>query len=200
MENLSLEQKLEQFHEFFTIKHNIKINLKELDDNFALPGTHDFTDYMPYAFRIASEVSTLDSKALRPLRHLGDHATELVDFLNHQSRKIDLLMSYILHQQDDETMRYSSIEFGGGGVTIESDKPFEIGTRAELKLFLAEEATAVYCFAEVITCQASEDKYHISLIFTRIREEDQELLVRASLHLQTQQLRARTERMKNEQD
>lgn len=200
MENLSLEQKLQQFHEFFTIKHKIKVNIKVLEAGFGLPGVNDLPDYMPYAFRIASEVASLDSQALRPLRHLGEHASELVDFLNHQSRKIDLLMSYILHQQDEAEDRYESVEFGGGGVTIQSPQALEVGTAVEMKLFLAEEAAAVFCFAEVITCQAHEDQYHMSLIFTRIREEDQELLVRASLHLQTLQLRERTKRKKNEQD
>ena len=52
--------------------------------------------------------------------------------------------------------------------------------------------------AEVIACVEVEDKYHISLIFTRIREEDQELLVRASLHLQTQQLRKRAKQHHDE--
>ena len=200
MDNLTLEQKLQQFHEFFTIKHQIKVNLTVMNADFALPSVHELSDYMPYAFRVASEVSSIDSQALRPLRHLGEHAGELADFLNHQSRKIDLLMSYILHQQDDAAHRYNSVEFGGGGVTIGSDEPLEIGARVEMKLFLNEEAAAVFCFGEVITCQAHEDKYHISLIFTRIREEDQELLVRASLHLQTLQLRERTKRMKNERD
>ena len=200
MDNLSLEQKLQQFHEFFTIKHQIKVNLEVKDKDFPLPSASELHDYMPYAFKVASEISSIDSQALRPLRHLGDHASELVDFLNHQSKKIDMLMSYILHQQDDVSMRYTSVEFGGGGVTINSDTEMDIGTVVEMKLFLSEEAAAVFCFAEVITCQAHEDKYHISLIFTRIREEDQELLVRASLHLQTLQLRARTNRLKNERD
>ena len=200
MNNLTLEQKIEQFHEFFMIKHTINVNLKLLDDDFVVPSLAALPDYMPYAFRIASEMAVLESSALRPLRHLGEHASELADFLNHQSRKIDLMMSYILHQQDDESQRYQSVEFGGGGITLASDEPINIGTVAEMKVFLSEEAAAVFCFAEVIACHQVEDKYHISLIFNRIREEDQELLVRASLHQQTVQLRERSKQQKNDTD
>lgn len=191
MENLTLEQKKQQFHEFFTIKHNIKVNLKPLSEEFQLPDHDVLVEHMPYAFRIAGEISSLETQALRPLRHLGEHASELAQFLSHQSRKIDLMMSYILQQQDEDDFRYETFEFGGGGVTIVSKKAMELGLRSELKLFLLEEAAAVFCFAEVIACHERDGKYHISLIFTRIREEDQELLVRASLHQQTLQLRKR---------
>lgn len=198
MDNLTLEQKEQQFHEFFTIKHVIKVNLKPLAENFSLPDADDMLEHMPYAFRIAGEISNIESQALRPLRHLGEHASELADFLNHQSRKIDLIMSYILQQQDDHIYRYETFEFGGGGVTIVSEDSMALGQHYELKLFLAEEASAVFCFAEVIACHERDDKYHISLIFTRIREEDQELLVRASLHQQTLQLRQRANKNKHD--
>ena len=200
METLSLEQKLEQFHEFFSITHSIKVNMKPLDANFALPHVDCLVDHMPYAFQVASEAAYLDVKALRTLRNLGKNASELVDFLNHQSRKIDLMMSLILQQEEDPQFAYASYKFGGGGVVVVCPEPIDIGHRVELKLFIKEEAAAIFCFAEVITCQAQDDQYHVSLIFTRIREQDQDLLVRASLHLQQANLKKRHLKQKNEKN
>lgn len=191
MDALTLEQKQQQFHEFFTIKHAIKANARPLAADEKQPALDQLEQAMPYAFRIASEMSGIDAQALRPLRSLGDHAHELATFLNHQARKIDLMMSLILQQQDDPQYRLLSHEFGGGGVVLVADSPMQQGQVAELKLFLEEEAAAVFCYGEVIACQPVAEQYHISFVFTRIREEDQELLVRASLHLQTQQLRHR---------
>lgn len=193
MDNLTLEEKRQQFHEFFTIKHPIKVNMQVLSIGFSLPDVDHLTEHMPYAFRIASEISSIDAVALRPLRSLGDSASDLASFLNHQSRKIDLIMSYVLQQQDDVEHQFEGIEFGGGGVTIVSNSPMELQQNVELKLFINEDASAVFCYGEVIDCQQQEDKYHVSLIYTRIREQDQEVLVRASLHLQTQQLKKRTQ-------
>ncbi|MCV2885195.1 PilZ domain-containing protein [Aestuariibacter sp. AA17] len=198
MSNLDLAQKQAQFDEFFSIQHSISVNLVCLSDAFEFPPVDELTENMPYAFRIASEMSEIESRALRPLRRLGEHAAELVEFLNHQSRKIDLIMSFILQQQDHEDNRYKTISFGGGGLTIVSDKPLSIGQKAELKLFLTDEASAVFTYAEVIDCKEADDQYHIALLFTRIREQDQDLIVRASLHLQTLQLRARAKQQKNE--
>ena len=103
------------------------------------------------------------------------------------------MMSFILHQQDEPDHRFSTIKLGGGGVIIKSPTAMEIGSQAELKLFLDTEAAAIFCYGEVITCENVEDSYHIAFVFNSIREQDQELLVRASLHLQTQQLKKRAQ-------
>ena len=100
-------------------------------------------------------------------------------------------MSLVLQTLDDEAVRFEAIEFGAGGVVINSDKALAIGTLAEVKLFLEEEAAAVFCYGEVIACHPCENGYQTSLVYTCIREEDQEVLVRATLHLQTQQLKKR---------
>ena len=147
---------------------------------------------MPYDCRIASEMAALEAQAIGSLRNLGDHAETLAEYLNHQSRKIDLMMSFVLHQQDEPEHRFKTVKLGGGGVIIESKDKLEVGTQAELKLFLDAEAAAIFCYGEVITCEQVEDSYHIAFIFNTIREQDQELLVRASLHIQTQQLRKRS--------
>lgn len=193
-----LEQKMAQFHEFFTIKHQLNVNLVPKSSDFIVPDEANLNQHMPYAFQIAAEMSSLEAQALRPLRNLGEHAQELADYLNHQSKKIDLMMSFILQQQDEEKHRMHSIEFGGGGLIIASPTSIEAGTNVELKIFLSEEAAGVFCFAEVVKCTPNDDGYDVYLLFSSIREEDQELLVRASLHLQTLQLRARAKQQHND--
>ena len=196
MNTMSIEEKKAQFDEYFSIVHSINVNMRPLDVDEAAPDEEHIEDAMPYAFRIASEMAAIEAQALRPLRNLGDHAETLAEFLNLQSRKIDLMMSFVLHQQDDPGLRHKSVKFGGGGVVIETSSPLEIGLKAELKLFLDAEAAAIFCYGEVITCEQMEDSYHIAFIFNTIREQDQELLVRASLHIQTQQLRKRAKEKK----
>lgn len=191
MSELSLEQKKAQFDEYFSIAYRMNVNVRPLDDGEDIPDEDEIEERMPYAFRIASEMASIEAQAIRPLRNLSDHAESLADYLNHQARKIDLMMSFVLHQQDEPKHRFHTVKFGGGGVVIESDTPLEVGSHTELKLFLNEEAAAIFCFGEVITCEQAEDRYHIAFIFNTIREQDQELLVRASLHIQTQQLRKR---------
>jgi len=192
---LSTEEKQQQFNEFFLIKHKLNVNVLPVEKD-SVPHLASLDDNMPYAFKIAGELASVEAQALRPLRNLSSHATELAQFLNAQARKIDLMMSYILHQQDDESLRFESLRFGGGGIEVTSSQPMAIGESVELRIFLTEEASAVFCYAEVISCIADnteQSQYKLAFIYSRIRETDQELLVRASLHLQAQQLRKRSE-------
>ncbi|MFT4811381.1 MAG: hypothetical protein ACI9LX_004758, partial [Paraglaciecola sp.] len=80
MQNLTLDQKHQQFDEFFMIRHNIPVNMRLLAVDFVLPEIDDLHQHMPYEFQIASELSAIDTKALRPLRRLGEHAIELAEF------------------------------------------------------------------------------------------------------------------------
>lgn len=190
---MTLEEKQAQFNEYFTIKHEINVNLTKVGDDFVMPEPDDLEQHMPYAFRIASELSAIDVNQFRPLRLANETAKELLDYLQQQAKKIDLVMSYVLHQQDHPDVQFKTKEFGGGGFIVTMDEQAAIGDIFETKLFLDTEASAVFCYAEVIACQLIEDKYHISLIFSCITEQDLELIVRASLHLQTRQLKKRSQ-------
>ena len=185
--NETIEKKLAKYHEFFSITHQFSINIFPLDAS-KVTSFEQFVTNMPTPFKMASDISTIDQAALRPLQGLSGVASQLVDFLNHQSEKINLLMGYILSQQDDEQYRYQGIEFGGGGLLFVAQDSFEVGQLLEMKVFLLTENCAIYCYAEVIEVTQKEDGSHHKAIFHFIREEDREVLVRTSLHEQSKQL------------
>jgi hypothetical protein len=186
----SLDTKKETFSAFYLISHPIKANVIDISDEQFSHTALEFEQHMPYAFKIAGEMSDIQSKALKPLRGLGDKLEDLVAYLQFQTKKIDLMMSYILQQQDEPDYRANAIKFGGGGCVISHSDPVAIGTVKAIKLFLETESAAIYAYGEAIESVSTEDGYELSYVFTHIREQDQELLVRASLHLQTQTLRA----------
>jgi hypothetical protein len=185
----SLEDKKKRFESFFLINHPTKVNISVVDAEQATQSMEEFESNMPYAFKISSELSEIESQSLKPLRSMGEKLEGLVNYLQLQARKIDLMMSYILIQQDDQNKRAEAVKFGGGGIVVSQTSAMEIGTLAEVKIFLEKEAAAIYCLAEVIEVEIADDLYHVSYVYTHIRDQDQELLVRASLHLQTSQLR-----------
>lgn len=179
-----------QFDEFFKISHPISVNVLPLSTQ-TLPSLEDFEANMPHAFKLAGQFSSIDVSALRAIKLTTLESETLVKFLDAQAKKIDWMLSYILEQQDDPKYRHQAVKFGGGGLVVRHPEPLTVGSFAELKLFLPTEHSAVYTHGEVIACDKDEDEYHIAFLFSRIRESDQELLVRATLHLQTQQLKAR---------
>lgn len=182
-------QKLEQFNEFFTIEHEFGVNVSLL----AKEKTYDYQSFinnMPTPFKMASDMSSLDQAALRPLQALSGVAGQLVDYLNHQAQKIDLLMGYILNQQIEEESHFQGVSFGGGGITFSSESSFNLGEYVELKVFIESDNCAVYCYGEIIEVNKHENDYQQKVIFHFIRDDDREILVRASLHKQSEQLKA----------
>lgn len=186
----SIDTKKEQFNAFYLIAYPIKANVLELTTSQSEQTLAIFEQEMPYAFRMAGEMAEIQSNTLRPLRGLGDKLEDLVTYLTFQAKKIDLMMSYILQQQDEPANRATAIKFGGGGCIIEHEEAVSIGASKAIKLFLESESAAIYAYGEVIESTATNGAFQTSYVFTHIREQDQELLVRASLHLQTQALRA----------
>lgn len=179
--------------QFFSIRHPLAVNLIPLPEDFVLPGLPELETELPEPFRISNAIAQLDASSLRALRGLGDELHPLVEVINQQSRKINMLMGFVLAQQDDPSLRHHTRSFGGGGLTVLTDLPLQLGQLLRLKIFLPDEAAAVYCYGR-ISAFVEEDGEHLAQVsYAQIREEDRELLVRASLHIQSKQLKQRAE-------
>ncbi|MBQ4812532.1 hypothetical protein A7985_03555 [Pseudoalteromonas luteoviolacea] len=182
----------ENFEQYFQIDETNQINLFPVEQNMVPKNAAQLEAAIPPLFKLANEINELDLNALRPLRNLGDVANDLAAYLQAQSRKIDLIMSHILanEQPEDDTSYCDS--YGGGGIKVTSDEQFPIGQNFRTKIFLQHEASAIFCYSQIIEISQKEDnQIQYTLAFTQIRDSDQELLVRASLHAQTRQLKKR---------
>lgn len=189
MNNEAIAQKLIKYNEFFSIEHDFSVNILPIKAN-TVASYEQFIENMPTPFKMASDMSSIDQAALRPLQTLSGVASQLVEFLNHQSKKIDLLIGYILKQEDDVKYRYQGLKFGGGGLLFTASTAFELTQLLEVKIFLQNENYAVYCYAEIIEIEQAGNDFLHKAVFHFIREEDREALVRTSLHEQSKQLQA----------
>jgi hypothetical protein len=187
MSSLSLEEKLTQYQEFFAIEYQFSVNIKVIEsdkgEKFDL-----FLQDMPAPFKLATDMGDIDQTALRSIQNLGTSAAQLVSFLTQQSQKIDLLIGYILSQQDAEKFRYKGSKFGGGGINFIAKNAFNVGQLVELKIFLPSSHCAIYSYGEIIEITDHDHQFTHKVIFHFIREKDRELLVRNSLQEQAKQL------------
>lgn len=185
-------QRLSEFEQYFQIDESNRVNLYIVDDNAVPKNLTQLDADIPPLFKLANEVSSLEQSALGPLRNLGDVAQELAFFLQAQSRKIDLIMSHVLASEQSEDNAIYCDSYGGGGVKFTTEDVYSLGQKFRTKLFLHHEASAVYCYTEVVAIKKIDtEHYQYTLLFIAIRDSDQELVVRASLHAQTRQLKKR---------
>ncbi len=191
-------QKLSRFNEYFQINEAIQVSLEPVNESSLPKDEEELTHIVPPLFKLANEVSVLEQTALRPLRQLGDVAEDLAQYLKLQSRKIDLILSHILAKEEVAHTTAMTESFGGSGFVLLSDDPFNVGQFLQCKLFLQSEAAAVFCFAEVIAVEnESNETSKLTCLFSHITEQDQELIVRASLHAQSRILKKKQLNKKN---
>ncbi|WP_105189582.1 PilZ domain-containing protein [Pseudoalteromonas sp. T1lg48] len=183
----------ELFAEFFQVQESIDVVIEAIEPKQVPNDTDALEHDIPPLFRLANEVSTLEQSALRPLRLLSETASELAQYLSLQSRKIDLILSHILMQENAEHPSERAHSYGGSGFTLWRESALERGQCFRCKLFLEHEAAAIYCYGEVIDVSSNEEGFMHQILFTLVREQDRELLVRASLHAQTRQLKKRNQ-------
>lgn len=177
---------------FFSVEHQCNVNVHLVPEHEALPDEASFEQEIPLPFRLSSEVSHIDAASLRCLRNLGDASEELTEYLKMQAKKIDVILGYVLSLQDEPSERHQTTTLSAGGITYRAEEPVAAGRNIRIKLFLSSEALAVYCYGEVTQCeQQAESSYLVSVKFNRLRETDQEHLIRAALHIQTQLLKQR---------
>src|SRR5690606_9652307 len=186
-----LQQLAEAYQDYFSVEHGINLNVRPLDT--PLPSTNQLAAAIPAPFLMASDVNSLNSSALRSLNRLGELAEELANYLQQQARKIDLLLHYVLRQQDDESTRYITQSYSGSGCCYLADSALSPLQVVEVKLFLDNNDGAVFCYGQVLSCEQVAEKWQVKVVFSCIREEDRELIVRASLHQQSKLLKQKAE-------
>ena len=184
--------------QFFSVTHATPVNVIPMPGDFHLPSLEALEAELPEPFRIASAITSIDMVTSRLIRNQNDSMHDLVEIINQQSRKIDMIMGYVLSVQDHPEHRFHTLRFGAGQLTYlhprqgHGEVP-HLHQIVRLKIFLREEASAIYCYGQVKQLEPSEHGTHVMLDCVRIREDDRELLVRASLHIQSKQLKLRAQ-------
>lgn len=188
--------------DFFTVRDHFPVNLIALESADNIPDEDAFIAEIPELFTIASSMAESDQQQLQSIKVEQSSGSALVAFLEQQHKRMNILLGYMLRNEDDPEHRFEGVEYGGGGIRILNDSPLTEGQVFQAKLFFKEEALAIYCYVTLENCQQEEDseRYRCTLSFSQIREEDQELLIRASLHAQSRQLKERSKQRREQKE
>ncbi|WP_348734727.1 PilZ domain-containing protein [Rheinheimera texasensis] len=191
MDQTQLNLLKDQYNDYFIIEHDIRINVKPFAGDE--PDERSFERLIPEPFLMAGEQVMLEQSALKSLNRLGDMAEELALYLRIQARKIDGMMRYILLMQDDPQYRCFSHSYGGSALCFDHSAPYAEGQLLEVKMFLEHNDGAVFTLVRVIGVEPVGEQFRIRTTYTHLREQDRELIVRASLHQQSRQLKRKAE-------
>ena len=194
MANSPLSQ-TQQIGDFFTVAESFPVNLQAVDDDSSLPDPWEFESEMPELFSMASNMAGSDQDLLQQLKMDSHQSPVMVQVLEQMNQRMIMMLGYLLRYEDDPNQRFQGTEFGGGGIRLISPDPIADDALFRAKLFFKDESLAIYCYLRCCACDArSEDSgYSVTFEFARILEQDQEHLIRASLHSQSRQLKRRAQ-------
>ena len=179
--------------EYFTVHHSLTINVEVLPQHFAIPDNESFVAEIPTPFIVASECSHLDMMADNTSLELKNKEFKhLIHLLETQNKKLNLLLGFMLAQQDDASLRFKTTQFGASQLTYQTEQPLEVNQLVRVKLFLDHPASAIFCYAQVSEVQIQSDMHLVTLKYKMLRDEDQDLLIKAALFQQQKLLRQRS--------
>ncbi|WP_375750353.1 PilZ domain-containing protein [Vibrio sp. HN007] len=179
--------------EFFTVHHKLTVNVELLEEGYVLPQEAVFVSEIPAPFIVASEFSQLDTLTDSAMAELkNSDFKNLMHLIDHQNSKLNLLLTFMLAQQDDERLRRYTISFGASQFSFINKDEIASGKKARVKLFLDHPAAAIYCYAKVAGCKEAEAGYEVTMVYEKLREVDQDLLIKAALYQQQKLLRQRS--------
>ncbi|UPQ88902.1 PilZ domain-containing protein [Vibrio sinaloensis] len=179
--------------EFFTVNHTMTVNVEPLPQASVLPGIEKFESEIPAPFIVASEFSHLDlvnDSARNELKN--SEFKHVIQLLDTQNSKLNLLLTFMLSQQDDEQLRFKTHAFGASQFTYMSPNVLALDTKVRVKMFLDHPAAAIYCYGHVVKVEENEDTQLITIKYDLLRDVDQDLLIKAALFQQQKLLRQRS--------
>ncbi|MCE9678389.1 hypothetical protein LZP69_04145 [Shewanella sp. AS1] len=181
---------------YFSVKHSFSAYLVPWQEGQALPSDNELKALLPTGLKLISEVKAMEASCLLQLRNLDDEGRTVVDYLKLQSKKIDLVLQYVLEQQSHEGEKCEGESFGGSGVRLICPSPLQVGRHYRLTLHIKEALISLLCIAQCVAAspidaQTGASGYLCALEFSQILDEDVEQLVKASLNIQQKQLQER---------
>ncbi|KXO07019.1 hypothetical protein AKG98_2794 [Moritella sp. JT01] len=189
--------------QYFSIKHSLSVNIEPVSIDQLPTSRLALENEMPIPFKMANDVAEIDSNALRSIRNIGEQADALADFLQMQNNKINLIMGYVLAQQDYPESRFNSTMFGAGEVKFLAHADLALEQAVRIKIFLPNDSSAIYCYGTISEREeqhsareeqdADDTLIEYTASYTRIRDIDREILIRATLRIQQLQLKQRAE-------
>ena len=179
---------------YFSVLHPFDAYLSRWPTEQALPSESELHALKSKGMQLISEVKALEGSYMLQLRHLGDDARAIAEYMKLQSRKVDLVLQHLLEQEIKDGLPCAGLQFGGSNFQVTSAESFAQHELVKATIFVREEIISVLCFAEVIDCRVdpnNSDQYLVDLAYRVINDAEVEQLVKASLNIQQKQLQLR---------
>lgn len=185
---------------FFRIEDSISLSYKLIDATCANSGLKA-ANHLPSEYSLAATLDVLSQEALRIMQRLEKQNDELLELYKILDAKINAVAQVAMFRASNISEKNcQDVNLSAAGVAFQQPNPIEIGQNLAVEMYLPSSLALIMVYGKVINCEAIEpDRYVISVEYTDIKEEDQELLIKHVVRRQWQQLQEKRSRLESAQ-
>lgn len=181
---------------FFRINDTVSLSYRQIDAATAERGLRAGTTPVSSEFSLAATLDVLSQEALRVMQRLEKQSPEYLELYRILDAKISAIAQAMMFVGSNvNAQNCQDVNLSASGLAFQQPQPLEVGQHLAIEIYLPSTLALMMIFGRVVNCRASNantseaERYLISVEFTQIKEDDQELLIKHVVRTQWQQLR-----------
>jgi len=175
---------------FFRVDDTISLSYQLIDENTAAQGLKS-SGYLNSEYSLAATLDVLSQEAMRIMQHLEKQNSEFLELYKVLDAKINVMAQAVMFVGSNVNAQdCQDVNLSAAGLAFQQSTGLELGQNLAMEMYLPSTLALILVYGKVINCQAVDaGQYVISVEYTQIREDDQELLIKHVVRKQWQQLR-----------
>lgn len=181
--------KNQERRQYYRIDDSVIFNYRIIHDK------HD--EPVPAAFEMIELFGQINQQMRAALGRISERSVDIASYLKNLDRKIDLLIEMNLFKENQSSLQpHRQINLGAGGLSFATDEKLKQGTLLAIDMVLSTDLSCLHLSGRVIMVSNATDSdypYRISVGFTDISSIEEDQIIKHTMRLQSEQLRAKKE-------
>lgn len=174
----------------FRINDTINLSYRLIDPKTADLGIR----HLPNEYSLAAILDVLSQEALIIIQSLDKKDAKIAELFKVLDAKINAVAQTVMFVESDiDVQKALDVNLSATGVAFYQPASLDIGQNLAIEMFLPGMLALILVYAKVVNCQQTQpDQFLISVDFTDIKQDDQELLIKHVVRMQWQQLQKKS--------
>ncbi len=183
MQNTTTERR-----RFFRIDDSISLSYQLIDEQTVSKGLNSLSQHLSGELSLVASLDALSQQAALILQRSEKQTSDATELFKILDAKINIIVQALtLTGSDINLKKCQDVNLSATGLAFHQSSALQIGQNLAIEMFLPTTIAIIRVIGKVVNCREIEpDNFLISIDYTNVTEEDQELLIRHVVRRQWQ--------------
>jgi len=182
--------------EYFRVNDSIRVGIRAVPEDQVERLEELLEQAGASGFTVMAAMAGINAELAISMRRIEQSDPDVATYLRALDRKIDILGRALTAQVSElSDEQPHPVNLSAGGLGLRSEERYAPGQTLEIRMLLFPSLTGVVAYAEVVECEPvaadAAQGFNLRLVFTHLREQDRDILIRHALRCQSNALRQR---------